>query len=150
MVEEGTITKVVGSKALVLVGRSSMCDGCHSRSVCKNLGGGKTMEAEANNSAGGKVGDRVLLKIDTSLFLRMTFLVYMIPVFALIAGAVIGVKFGTRYSWNPELASLVLSVSAFVITFLVIYVIGKRARVKQRYTPEIVKIISSGTSVECS
>jgi sigma-E factor negative regulatory protein RseC len=146
LVEEGTITKVVGSKALVLVGKSSMCDGCHSRSVCKNLGGGKTMEAEANNSAGGKVGDRVLLKLDTSLFLRITFLVYIIPVLALIAGAIIGVKFGPQYSFNPELASLVLSVSAFIITFLILYVVGKLAKVKQKYIPEIVKIISSGSS----
>jgi sigma-E factor negative regulatory protein RseC len=147
LVEEGTITKVLGSKALVLVERSSMCDGCHSKSVCKNLGGGKNMEAEANNGAGGKVGDRVLLKIDTSLFLRLTFIVYMIPVLALIAGAIIGVKFGPQYSFNPEFASLVLSVSAFIIAFLVIYVIGKRTKVKQRYMPEIVKIISSGSPI---
>jgi sigma-E factor negative regulatory protein RseC len=145
VVEEGTITKVYDSKALVQVGKSSMCEGCQSRSLCKNLGGGKTMEAEAKNSAGGKVGDRVLLKIETSLFLRITFIVYIIPVLALIAGAIIGVKCGPQYSFNPELASVVLSVSAFIIAFMIIYVIGKRTKGKQGYMPEIVKILSSGS-----
>jgi sigma-E factor negative regulatory protein RseC len=144
MLEEGTITRTTDRNAWVRIGRSTMCDHCGSKSACKTLGGGRVMEAEVRNTAGGKVGDRVLLKIDTSSFLKITFLVYIIPIIALIAGALIGMKLAPEYSLNPELSSILFGVIAFVLSFLFIHRFGKYAKKRQKYMPAIVKILSSG------
>ncbi len=144
MLEEGTITRTDDNYAWVRVGRSSMCDHCGSKSACRTFGGGRIMEAEARNEAGGQVGDRVLLRIDNSSFLKITFLVYLVPVLALIAGALVGIELAPKYSLNPEQSSLVFGISAFVLSFLIVHRFGKRVKKGQKYMPAIVKILSSG------
>lgn len=141
MVEEGTITEVRGTRARVIVRRSAMCEGCQSQGVCKSLGGGKDMEAEALNRVGAKVGDRVLLRLDTSFFLRIAFLVYMVPVLALLGGAVAGLKLGPNYSLEPELSSVIFGFGAFAITFLLVYLMGIFTKARSEHIPEIVKIL---------
>lgn len=147
MLEEGTITKTTDRNAWVRIGRSSMCDHCGSKGACNTLGGGRIMEAEARNTAGGKVGDRVLLKIDNSSFLKITFLVYMVPIVALIAGALIGLEIAPQYSLNPELSSILFGIIAFVLSFLFIHQFGKYVKRRQKFMPAIVKILSSGKTV---
>ena len=100
--EQGTIIKTNGNNAWVRVKRSTMCECCKSRSSCETLGGGGDMEAEALNTAGGKVGDRVLLRISSKSLLKISFIFYMTPVLALIIGAVIGNKIGEKLSLNPD------------------------------------------------
>jgi sigma-E factor negative regulatory protein RseC len=144
MLEEGTITRTNDNYAWVRIGRSAMCDHCGSKSACRTFSGGRIMEAEARNEVGGQVGDRVLLKMDNSSFLRITFLVYLVPVLALIAGALVGIGLAAEYSINPEMSSLVFGISAFVLSFSIIHRFGKNVKKKQKYMPAIVKILSSG------
>ena len=140
--EQGTVTKIEGDKAWVLVKRSSMCDCCNSRSACVSLGGGKDMESEALNTAGGKVGDRVLLRISSKSLWKISFLFYMVPVIALIAGALAGMKIGEKYSFNPEISSLLFGIFACAVSFLFIKIFSKRFKNNREYMPEVIRIIS--------
>lgn len=140
--EEGTITKITGAKAQVLVRRSEMCDCCGSKSVCHTLGGGKNMEAEALNTAGGKVGDRVLLKIESKVIWKISLIFYFIPVVALVLGAVLGMGIGENSGSDPELFSALFGILAAGLSFFVIKLIASHLNKNKDYFPEIVKIVS--------
>ncbi len=141
--EEGTITKVAGDKAWVRTRRSSMCEGCKSSRVCFSLGGGEDMETEAANTIGGRVGDRILLKISSKSLWKISFILYMIPVIFLVSGAIVGQKIGEKYfpSLEPELCSLLSSILACALSYLIVRIFAKRVRGNRNYMPEIVKII---------
>jgi len=140
--EEGTITKIIEDKAQVLVRRSEMCDCCGSKSVCHTLGGGKNMEAEAFNTVGGKVGDRVLLRIESKTIWKISLIFYIIPVVALVLGALLGMNIGNKTNSDPELFSALFAILATGLSFFIIKLLAKRLNKNRDYFPEIVKIIS--------
>ena len=141
MNEEGTVTEASGEVARVKVRRSEACSGCGSQGVCHSLGGDVDMEVEAMNTAGGAVGDRVLLALPSSSVVKMAFLVYMIPVICLVAGAVAGSRLASSLSLNSELTALGLAALGFAVAFLVVRKIGQAMGKKREYRPEIVKVL---------
>jgi sigma-E factor negative regulatory protein RseC len=141
--EEGTVTKVAGDKAWVLVRRSSACDCCKSGGVCNSLAGSGNMEAEAINTAGGKVGDRVRLSLSSKSIWKISFMFYMIPVIFLAAGAIIGMELGKRNfpGFDPEMMSLVMALLGCAVGFLIVWVYSRFAAVKREYIPEVIRIL---------
>jgi sigma-E factor negative regulatory protein RseC len=139
--EEGTITKVSENTAWVKVRRSSMCNTCNHQRTCLVLGGGETMEAEALNTAGAQVGDRVLLKIPSTLLVKVSFIFYMIPVIFLISGVILGMKMARYYSLEPELGAMIMGILGCVLAFLIIRLFAKKAQKNKDYVPEVIKII---------
>ncbi|MFC2141276.1 SoxR reducing system RseC family protein [Acidobacteriota bacterium] len=139
--EEGTITKVVEDKAWVRVRRSAMCDVCNCKSACSIIGSSESMEAEALNTANGKEGDRVRIKIPSRALWKISFILYMIPVIFLISGIFIGMKLAKNYSLEPELGALLLGVVGCILSFFPIKLFAKQVRKNKEYTPEIIKII---------
>ena len=152
MTEEGTITKVAGNKAWVMVTRSTMCEGCHNKSACHTLGGGKDVETQAINSVFGKVGDRVLLRISSSSVIKAAFLVYLLPIIALIVGSLWGMRLGERYAFDPELGAVMMGASSFIVAFLIVYLYGKSKSDDKNYMPEVIKIVynTEGLEKDCS
>ena len=142
--EEGTVTKVEGHNALVMVARSEMCDGCGSRGVCHTLGGGKNMEAEAINTVQAKVGDRVQLSIKPGVLWKISLLFYMIPVIALVSGALVGIEIGPRLKFDPELFSAFLGISFAALSYIIIRFIANRLKEKRDFMPEVVRVVNPG------
>jgi sigma-E factor negative regulatory protein RseC len=140
--EEGTITRVEGEKAWVKVRRSAMCDCCKSRKTCATLTDNMNMESEALNTANAKVGDRVLLKIESIALVKVSFLFYMVPVLALLIGALIGKEIGEKS--NTEIYTALFAILASVLAFLIVKLFANRLDKDKKYTPEVIKIISSG------
>jgi sigma-E factor negative regulatory protein RseC len=101
------------------------------------------METEAINSIGGKVGDRVLVKISTKSLWKISFVLYMIPVIFLISGAMVGLKIGEKYfpSLDPELCSLLSSLLACALSFFIVRIFSKQVGENKDYMPEIVKVV---------
>lgn len=141
--EQGVIIKVTGEKALVRVKRNTMCEGCNSKGACHSLGGGKEMEAEALNIADATEGDRVLLSINPNSVLKIAFLVYLIPVIALVTGALLGEKYASRFSLSPETGALLLAILAFTVIMIPIKYFGNKIGARDEYTPRIIKVIPS-------
>jgi sigma-E factor negative regulatory protein RseC len=139
--EEGTIVRVEGPKAWVVVRRSSACNHCGSKESCVSLEGGKSMESEVLNPLSGQVGDRVILKIPTGSVLKLSFLVYVFPILAFILGAVYGVKFGKEHGMDPDLVSFLMGFSTSIVSFFVLKLIERMLMKKKEYIPEIERII---------
>jgi sigma-E factor negative regulatory protein RseC len=139
--EEGTITKVLENKAWVRVRRSPMCNACNCKSTCGTLGGGETMEAEAINTAGARVGDRVLLQVPSTALFKISFILYMIPVIFLIAGVILGMKLAGTYSLEPELGAFIMGIAGCGLASLIIMLFAGKVRKNKDYIPEVIKII---------
>ena len=141
--EEGTVIRVQGEKAWVLVQQTGMCEHCSSKTACFTLGGDKKIEAESFNTAGAHPGDWVLIKIKTKSLLGIAFLFYILPVIALVCGAITGMNIGRRYRFDPELAAFLSAAAAFILTFIPIVLIGARLKRSRKHMPEVVRILSS-------
>jgi sigma-E factor negative regulatory protein RseC len=139
--EQGIVKRAIGSKAWVVTTRSEMCEACASQGACKVLGGGKEMEVEAINTAQAKPGDQVLLTLEDQSLIKLSFLVYMFPILALIAGAALGQKVGPLLSINQELASFGLGAIAFGLAFLVVRKKDKTLEQTGSTIPRVTRII---------
>lgn len=142
--EEGTVTRVTDKKVWVMVARSEMCDCCGSRGVCHTLGGGKNMEAEAINTVEAKVGDRVQIAIKPGILWKISMLFYLIPVIALVTGALIGVEIGPTLKIDPEVFSAFMGIFFAALSYIIIRKIANRLKEKKDYMPEVIRVVAPG------
>ncbi len=141
--EEGIVFKMgaPGARtAWVKTTRSSACASCESKDACHGEGGGMEMEVEALNSADARVGDRIVLKIETASLLKASFLLYVFPILAMIAGAVLGQALAVMRGTDPSGLSALFGFLFFALAFLVIRITGRRLSKNASYKPSIVKI----------
>jgi sigma-E factor negative regulatory protein RseC len=120
--------------------RSSACESCSSRHACHAGDSGKAMEVEAINTADARIGDRVVLNIKTASLLKATFLLYVFPILAMIAGAVLGQTLAVRRDLDPSGLSALCGFLFFGLAFIVIRITGRRLSQNDSYRPEIIKV----------
>jgi sigma-E factor negative regulatory protein RseC len=139
--EEGMVKRTMGTKAWVVTTRSEMCEACASQGACKVLGGGKEMEVEAINTAQAKPGDQVLLTLENQSLVKLSFLVYMFPILALIVGAALGQKVAPLMGLGSELTSFVLGSILFGLAFLIVRKKDKKLEQTGATIPRVSRII---------
>lgn len=145
MIEEiGTVIELRDRQnALVMCQKSTMCEHCASAGAC-SMGedDDRSRVVEVVNTKGARVGDRVRIVTSTRSFLQSSFLLYIVPLIALVLGAVVGKLLGERFAFgiDPNLLSAVFGVFFMVGCFLIIRV-GSMALVKEAYMPKIVEIL---------
>ena len=93
-VETGRVAKIVAGKAIIAVEKGTACSACHAGCACDL---GKSVRfVEANDPLGVDVNQYVQLAVPNESVLRASFVVYVIPLLALIVGTLLGQYFGTR------------------------------------------------------
>ena len=128
MTGEAVVINVCGSKATVRISKSSACGhNCASCNACSNPG----YDISVINNIAADIGDKVLIESKTSRVLFASFILYILPVFLLVAGAVI-----SEENHAGLLSILVFPLLAFV-WFLIIKLTNKKLKIKN----EIVKIL---------
>lgn len=134
-----------GKHATVLCSRTSACEGCHKQSegdcsVCSLMGGNKTMQAEAYNAIGARVGETVEIETATSRVLGYAALVFLLPVIAVILGYLVSAFWTQEAVWRYVFAAVLL-----VLTFVGIRIYSKHREGK---TPDItiVAVVDSETA----
>lgn len=141
--EEGVVFKMGDSgseTAWVKTTRSSACESCSSRHACQADGGGKEMEVEAINTADARVGDRIVLSLETASLLKATFLLYVFPILAMIAGALLGQMIAVMRGSDPSGLSALFGFLFFGLAFIIIRIMGRRLSTNASYKPEIIKV----------
>lgn len=94
MTGEGLVLSVSGTVANVQISKSSACGhDCASCKACNN----PTYEIKVLNPIGANVGNRVEIQTKTSSVLGVSFLLYILPVFILIASSVVCEHFKLGY-----------------------------------------------------
>ncbi|MDY6836930.1 MAG: SoxR reducing system RseC family protein [Thermodesulfobacteriota bacterium] len=144
----GVVTAVHGKIALVVTKQEPECESCSAKESCSTLGGsGSNREVRARNTARAQVGDVVKISIQGSAFLKATFLVYMVPILALIAGAVLGYFLSKFLEGNKDLFVGIFGGLGLVGSFLWVRRKGKRLSPTSEYLPEIISRQSPAKAV---
>lgn len=139
--EEGIVVRADASGTWVKTLRSDACNSCASKSACHSLGGGKEMEVAAINPIGARVGDRVVLKMNSSALLKGTFLIYMFPVLLLVGGAALGEWLSLLSNRQSPLLSILLAFGGLALGLLLMKLIANRLVQKTDYHPRIARVI---------
>ncbi len=139
--ERGVVNRLDGGMAWVTTIRSSECGGCASRGACHMTRNENEMEVRAINAAGAAVGDRVVVTFPTASYLKVSFLLYVFPILAMIAGAVLGQESAPGFHFDPGSASVAGGFAFFLLSIVVVRLRGNRMARKDAYKPRISKII---------
>lgn len=150
MLEEvGTVVELKGKHvALVHCQRGSFCKHCAAMGSCQVGSDNKSMLVEAHNVLGAQVGDKVKIETSTKSFLQSSFMLYIVPLIALLFGAIAGNLVGQRLVGGPDpnLLSAIIGVAFFAGSFVIIRV-GTRALHREDFMPRITRILPAGELV---
>ncbi len=139
--EVGTVIESRGGTARVLVKRNSACDHCPSRSCCASLGG-DLKGVDVSNRMDAKKGQKVKIGISPKAVLKASFILYMVPVLALIIGTVLGSYLGPQHR---EIWAVSVGVGFFVGSYFVIKALSKHFDNKAEYVPVVTEILRDQT-----
>jgi sigma-E factor negative regulatory protein RseC len=137
--EQGIVIKISSMGAIVKTLRSEACESCSAQHSCSTQG--NEMEVEAVNRVGAKAGDRVVLEIKTSPFLKATFLLYVFPILCMMLGAVLGEKVAPKIGMGGNALSVLLAFAFFFFSIWVVKAKGEKMGKKEAYHPAIIRII---------
>lgn len=119
-VERGRVVEIKPEmkRAIVEITRSSACAACHAKCALKDSDQ-QAMRVEANDPLGVHTNQYVQLAISNASGVKVSFVVYIIPVFALLLGAILGQYLGAI--WGIETALAILGSFGFLgLSFFVI------------------------------
>jgi sigma-E factor negative regulatory protein RseC len=142
--ERGIIEKIEEEFAWVRTKRRSACGGCTNRSHCSSLSGGNHMLVKVSNPVKAKKGDMVEVFLKTSLQLKCTFIVYMIPVLGLIAGALSAAPLANVFASSDSLGMVIFTFSGFFLSALLSRSLINRIAAGDRARPIIRRVFSYG------
>ena len=144
MIEEvGTVVELKGKHtAVVMCQKSSLCENCATSGACTMGDDDRTRLIDVQNSLGATVGEQVRIATTTKSFLQSSFLIYIVPLIALVIGAIVGKLVGENLvtGLDPNLLSAVFGVF-FMIGSFVILRVGSSALEPESYMPKIIEIL---------
>ena len=137
MIEQATVVELRGDKAVVEMGQSGSCTHCR---ACACGADGK-MRVEVRTLPELAVGDHVEIDVPVGR-LQAAVTVYLIPLGALLAGAILGNWLGDRYWPGGRYPGLlaILGALVFVVTAFVGIAIHERRASKTRPVPTIRRV----------
>ena len=129
----GTVLSVDNGRASVVFARSKACGDC---TACASFGNGM-QRVELENSLGAAEGDRVLIELHAGRVMKASLIMYGVPLAALIAGVLLGSRFGDLYA---ALGGIALSALALASIRLF------EPRIKKRgsFEPRMVRFLDTG------
>lgn len=143
--EVGQVTELSGSLAKVIVKRRSSCESC---GAC-GMGGRAEMSFMLKNDIGAQVGDRVLIEMRSHALYKAAFLVYTIPLVAMVLGFLLGQFIGGSWGMSPEPAEFFGIGTGFlflVIAFLVLRWFDQFQGLGAKLQPQLVAVVGAEDS----
>lgn len=139
IIERGHVRQVAGGIAVVEIQRGSACSKCQAECACS---GEEThlMRVEARDPIGVQIDQYVQLSIENTSVLRASFVVYMIPLFALISGVLVGEYLGRTFGID-NLLEIVCGFGALGMSLFIVRMYNNLFQRDIRNQPVITKII---------
>jgi sigma-E factor negative regulatory protein RseC len=135
--ENGIVIRTRADRAWVKTIRSSSCEGCGSRDLCDS---GKECEVEVDNGAEAGVGDEVVIGFESGSLVKITFLLYMVPVICMIAGAALGLRMAPAYGVDESALSAAMAFGSLGLAFLCIRLFSGRLAADAKYQARILRV----------
>ncbi len=122
--------------------QTEACSHCAAKGACQMMGGEKIRLVPAINEAGADEGDRVLVAAKRKGVLGAGFMVYMVPVIALILGAALGKAYGPRYGYDSQVSAVVLGLSLLALCWFGVSRLSKRLAGSEHLAVKVVRVIA--------
>ena len=142
--EKGVIQEIVHQNARVRIEKNSACSSCESRGACQAFSD-KEMLIEVPNDLQAQVGDRVEISVPEGSLLKLSLLVYLLPVGALILGASIGGVWAQSLHAGATLIPILCGFFAMGATFYALRRLDRAAQAKGKYQPRMKRILQYRT-----
>lgn len=141
MNELGNVVALDGSYAIVNIKRNSACGSCK---ACE-LGTSNKGEININieNTLGAQVGDQVKVQMETPDILKAAFLVYMIPLLALLAGVTITYLIGNAIGRTNELLMILIGFAAMGGSLLYVRKKDKQLKKTNKFEPIMTELVKT-------
>ncbi|MBF0161654.1 MAG: SoxR reducing system RseC family protein [Magnetococcales bacterium] len=145
--EEGVVMALDGAYAVVANQRKGSCGGCHGEASCGTLSGGlgkKTVGIRARNPLQAAVGERVVLEISEGHLLKASFLVYGLPILAMMVVGILGRSLATTLGvGDSESAGALAGLAALLLSFWGLHRYNHHIRNDASQQPVIARILPS-------
>jgi sigma-E factor negative regulatory protein RseC len=142
--EQGIIERISNRTAYVRVAKSSACRHCSSKDSC-NIAD-RDMIVEVINHLNAKEGDRVELSVPEGTFLKLSLLVYILPIIALMTGAFLGNYLAVLLRINPSATAAITGALFLVTAFVGLKIFESKKKTGDRYYPRMTRIVFSEKS----
>jgi sigma-E factor negative regulatory protein RseC len=133
MEEIGKVIKTKKNKATVLIELPPDCESCEFSQFCR-IDKNKR-EIICINNQGAKKGDVVLIGTKNRNFYIAIFFYFLLPLFLLISGILLGQKI-----WRKDLAGFILGMGSLIVYFTVFFFLDKQIYKSGKLLPEILSI----------
>ena len=139
--EEGTVIEIVPEGALVRIKKTDACHGCPSAGLC-HMGSSGERQVLARNPCGARKGERVEIEIKDGLLLKASFIIYMLPLFGLLIGALFGRWIISIFAlpFNENTGAVLGGLTCLLVVFILIKMITRRSCYMEKYQPTITKV----------
>jgi sigma-E factor negative regulatory protein RseC len=120
----GRVVRTAGESAWVQTARRSSCGSCSARSGCgtgalAGLFGARLHEVEVLNPIGAQPGEDVIVGISESLLVRGSVMLYLVPLLALVAGALLAEGLASRLDMTgSELPAILGGIAGLAVGLL--------------------------------
>lgn len=140
MVESGRVTAVKGETAKVKVDKKDECNKC---GMCLFPQNASSIEFDAQNQIGAKMGDLVEIEKKSDGKLLGTLLAFLVPLLLIGLAVLINYLFIKK-----EIFILVIAIGLIAVWYIVLALIDKKIKKLERYTTVITKILEKNTQGE--
>ena len=134
LTEEGIVKESKDGIATIVISNSDNCEECTAKLYC-NPGNSSERSLTVKDTFGVVAGDKVRISIKVSQILRISFLIYGIPLILILVGLFFGMQF---FQIHKELFSTLFAVGLVSIYILIILFIDKKRNYHLQSYPEIV------------
>jgi sigma-E factor negative regulatory protein RseC len=149
--ERGVIEKVIRQKAWVRIQKGAACASCSQRGTCRMESDRPTI-VEVDNELSAKDGDWVEVSMPTRSLMKISFVVYFIPVLALVVSALIGAQWAASLQISPTAAAIASGAIALSVCFVLVRRFDRAVRTNPDYHPRMTKILANeaASGADCS
>ncbi len=138
----GTIVEIKGDIAVVSMRRHLSCGSC---GRCGGILSGEDRgehQVEVRNSVSAHVGDQVVIETDDRRMIFISFMLYMVPLFALVVGILGWIYLAGRLGMedNQELSAIGIGFGLMALVFWQLRSWDQRAKSDPRYRPVVVRV----------
>lgn len=129
-------------RATVVAEKGQGCGSCSAASQCHGGRAANTQKTSALNRVGASVGDRVTLTVASGAILSRMAVLYLIPVFGLLAGAFAGAFFFGGLDGSNAGHSIAFGLGGFALALVVSVFISRIWSAFRPVLPVITRIVN--------
>ncbi len=144
MARIGTVLTVHGAHARIETSRRGVCDGCAEQSKCavdEVASKGVSEQLTARNPIEAQPGDQVEFELPGRTELKISLLVWIVPLVGLLGGAAAGANAHQLLPVDRDLATLIGLLLGAALAFGLVILIDRRLRGHAQLIPEIRKVL---------